>query len=212
MSAHSSRFPAILASRLPAFSATNGFSVVVLEVNSPPILPVQPDRTINELTTLTVANQAMDFDIPADTLGYALLNPPPGASINGLGTIIWTPTEAQGPSTNFITTIVTDNGVPPLSDTNTFRVVNSLLNELAYNPPGPVEGFLYWASWDNHNASSIFSTQDAHGAIRRGMVLTSRPAALSVHGTSSSASVTLATRGRPSATFWSNILRSWSTG
>jgi phospholipid/cholesterol/gamma-HCH transport system substrate-binding protein len=57
--------------------------------------------------------------------------------------------------------------------TNTFKVVNALLNELAYNPPGPVEGFLYWASWDNHNASSIFSTQDAQGAVRRGMVLAS---------------------------------------
>jgi phospholipid/cholesterol/gamma-HCH transport system substrate-binding protein len=57
--------------------------------------------------------------------------------------------------------------------TRTFRVVNTLLNLLAFNPAGAEEGFLFWASWANHDASSIFSTQDAHGPIRRGLVLTS---------------------------------------
>ncbi|HVE69069.1 MAG TPA: MlaD family protein [Solirubrobacteraceae bacterium] len=57
--------------------------------------------------------------------------------------------------------------------TTTFRVANYLLNELAYNPPGPEEGYLFWASWANHAANSIFSTQDAHGPIRRGLFLAS---------------------------------------
>ena len=58
--------------------------------------------------------------------------------------------------------------------TTTFRVVNYALNELAYNPPGPAEeGFLFWASWANHAANSLFSTQDAHGPIRRGLFLAS---------------------------------------
>jgi phospholipid/cholesterol/gamma-HCH transport system substrate-binding protein len=57
--------------------------------------------------------------------------------------------------------------------TTTFRVANYLLNELAYNPPGSEEGFLFWASWANHAANSVFSTQDAHGPIRRGLFLTS---------------------------------------
>ena len=35
----------------------------------------------------------------------------------------WTPTAAQAPSTNTITVIVTDNGVPQLSATNSFTVV-----------------------------------------------------------------------------------------
>jgi phospholipid/cholesterol/gamma-HCH transport system substrate-binding protein len=56
--------------------------------------------------------------------------------------------------------------------TTTFRVVNYALNELAYNAPGPAdEGYLFWASWANHAANSIFSTQDAHGPIRRGLFL-----------------------------------------
>jgi phospholipid/cholesterol/gamma-HCH transport system substrate-binding protein len=57
--------------------------------------------------------------------------------------------------------------------TASLGIANTLLNELAYNPPGSEEGFLFWASWANHNGASIFSTQDAHGPIRRGLVVTS---------------------------------------
>jgi phospholipid/cholesterol/gamma-HCH transport system substrate-binding protein len=57
--------------------------------------------------------------------------------------------------------------------TSTFQVVNSLLNTLAYNPPGDEEGFLFWTAWANHDANTIFGTQDAHGPVRRGLVLTS---------------------------------------
>ena len=53
------------------------------------------------------------------------------------------------------------------------RVVNDLLNTLAFNPEGPEEGYLFWASWLNHVGASLFSTQDAHGPIRRGIVLAS---------------------------------------
>jgi len=56
--------------------------------------------------------------------------------------------------------------------TTVFRVVNYLFNELAYNPPGPAEeGFLFWGSWASHAGASVFSTQDAHGPIRRGLFL-----------------------------------------
>ena len=56
--------------------------------------------------------------------------------------------------------------------TRTFKVVNRLLNTLAYNPPGATdEGFLFWASWVNHLGPAIFSNQDAQGPIRRGLVV-----------------------------------------
>lgn len=55
--------------------------------------------------------------------------------------------------------------------TSTLQVANHLLNELAYNPPGKEEGYLFWASWLNHAGASVFSTQDAHGPVRRGSVL-----------------------------------------
>jgi phospholipid/cholesterol/gamma-HCH transport system substrate-binding protein len=56
--------------------------------------------------------------------------------------------------------------------TRTASFLNVLLNELAYNPPGSEEGFLYWAAWVNHAGASIFTTQDAHGAVRRGLFIT----------------------------------------
>ncbi len=57
--------------------------------------------------------------------------------------------------------------------TSAFKVVNVLLNELAYNPPGSEEGYLFWAAWTNHAGASIFGAQDAHGPIRKGIVLAS---------------------------------------
>ena len=52
----------------------------------------------------------------------------------------------------------------------TLGVFNTLFNELAYNPPGKQEGFLYWLGWANHATASMFGSQDAHGPIRRGIV------------------------------------------
>jgi phospholipid/cholesterol/gamma-HCH transport system substrate-binding protein len=48
-----------------------------------------------------------------------------------------------------------------------------LLNELAFNPPGKEEGFLFWLAWANHNANSLFSMRDAHGAIRHSLLFAS---------------------------------------
>jgi phospholipid/cholesterol/gamma-HCH transport system substrate-binding protein len=53
-----------------------------------------------------------------------------------------------------------------------FGVVNALLNTLAYNPPGrDDEGYLFWLSWANHLGATLFMTQDAHGPVRRGLVV-----------------------------------------
>jgi phospholipid/cholesterol/gamma-HCH transport system substrate-binding protein len=61
---------------------------------------------------------------------------------------------------------------PDLRDT--LRVLNYLFNTLAYNAPGPEdEGYLFWASWANHLGSLVFTTQDAHGPVRRGHILLS---------------------------------------
>jgi phospholipid/cholesterol/gamma-HCH transport system substrate-binding protein len=58
--------------------------------------------------------------------------------------------------------------------TRSFNVVNRLLNTAAYNPPGAKEeGYLFWQSWVNHAGNAIFSTQDAHGPIRRGLIVLS---------------------------------------
>lgn len=59
--------------------------------------------------------------------------------------------------------------------TRSFEVVNSLLDLLAHDPPGAGESYLFYASWLNHNAASLFAAQDAHGPIRRGLFLASCP-------------------------------------
>jgi phospholipid/cholesterol/gamma-HCH transport system substrate-binding protein len=55
----------------------------------------------------------------------------------------------------------------------TFGVLNSALNTFAYNPPGSEEGFLFWQTWLNHDGATVFNTTDAHGPIRRGLVIVS---------------------------------------
>jgi phospholipid/cholesterol/gamma-HCH transport system substrate-binding protein len=58
--------------------------------------------------------------------------------------------------------------------TRSFNVVNRLLNEVAYNPPGDKEeGFLFWQSWVNHAGNAVFASQDANGPIRRGLIVLS---------------------------------------
>jgi phospholipid/cholesterol/gamma-HCH transport system substrate-binding protein len=58
--------------------------------------------------------------------------------------------------------------------TRTFKVLNYALNEVAYNAPGKSdEGFLFWFAWINHLGPTVFSTQDAHGPIRRGLIVLS---------------------------------------
>src|SRR2546421_4432419 len=109
---------------VPALSVSNTFQVIVNEVNLAPVLTVPANQTINEQTTLSVSASAIDADLPANSLTFALVSAPTGMTINpATGAISWTPTEAQGPSTSTVSVSVTDNGVPALSVTNTFTVI-----------------------------------------------------------------------------------------
>jgi hypothetical protein len=103
-------------------SATNSFMVTVQAIHNGPVLPAQSNLTIDVLTPLVVTNTATDSDIPANTLNYQLTGPS-GSTIDTNGVIRWTPLSAQGGTTNLFITIVTDNGVPPLSATNSFEVM-----------------------------------------------------------------------------------------
>jgi hypothetical protein len=119
----------------PNSSVTNSFTVLISERNSTPALSAQADRSIAELSTLTVTNSASDSDVPANNLVYTLVDAPEGATINGEGVITWTPSEVQGPGTNTITTVVTDNGVPSSSAMNSFSVVVTEVNSAPMLPP-----------------------------------------------------------------------------
>jgi hypothetical protein len=108
----------------PNLSSAKAFTVVVNEVNLPPVLAMIADRTISPGDMLIITNSATDPDIPANALTFSLdPDVPEGASINATnGMLIWTPIDAQGNTTNTITVRVTDDGVPPLSDTRSFSV------------------------------------------------------------------------------------------
>jgi phospholipid/cholesterol/gamma-HCH transport system substrate-binding protein len=48
-----------------------------------------------------------------------------------------------------------------------FGVLNHLFNELGYFPGGSQHGYLWWLAWGDHNARSVFATQDANGDFRQ---------------------------------------------
>jgi hypothetical protein len=111
----------------PPLGATNSFKVVVNEVNQAPVLPVVEAQTGYEQNELVVANSATDADLPENALGYALLDPPAGASIDSDGLIRWTPAHHQAPGMYTFTTVVTDDNPwasvnQRLSATNAFTV------------------------------------------------------------------------------------------
>ena len=60
---------------------------------------------------------------------------------------------------------------PRLADA--FVVLNYVVNELAFNPDGPEEGYLFWLAWFSHNANSILSIEDAQGVAWRGQLIAS---------------------------------------
>jgi alpha-tubulin suppressor-like RCC1 family protein len=86
-------------------------------------------------------------------------------TIDTAGVIRWVPAENQAPSTNSITTVVTDDGTPPMSATNAFTVVVlagtggpqvPLLAGPIVNPANEHRYFLLdQASWTNAENAAI---------------------------------------------------------
>jgi hypothetical protein len=102
--------------------------------NTPPVLPAQMNRVADPLNPLTVTNTAMDADAPAQTLTYSLTSTVAGTNppvINSSGIITWTPDLSQAGTSNVFTTIVTDNGVPAMSATNSFAVIVNPVPEIS---------------------------------------------------------------------------------
>ncbi|MBN8247601.1 MAG: putative Ig domain-containing protein, partial [Verrucomicrobia bacterium] len=108
---------------IPKMMATNSFTIVVSEINRPPTTTtISGTQTINEGSAFSINVAAADPDLPAQTLAYSVASAPAGLGVSPAGLVTWTPTEAQGPSTNVVSIRITDSGVPPLSVTNNFTV------------------------------------------------------------------------------------------
>src|SRR5439155_53378 len=99
---------------VPALSDSETITVTVNEVNTAPVLNPLNNITNYELLPISFTASASDSDVPANTLSFSLVSPPPGATINpASGIFSWTPSEAQGPSTNTVSVKVTHKGTPP---------------------------------------------------------------------------------------------------
>jgi hypothetical protein len=108
----------------PAGTATVTFNVLVAEVNTAPVLGAIADQTVNVGTQLAFTATATDADLPAQSLTFTLEpGAPSGAAITAGGAFTWTPTEAQGGTTNTITVRVRDGHSTPASHTRSFVVV-----------------------------------------------------------------------------------------
>ena len=97
--------------------------------NHAPVLAELQDVSIQENQTLTLQATATDADIPAQQLVFSLQSAPEGMTIDSAtGLIRWTPSEAQGPSTNRFIVTVTDNGQPVRSAQRVVQVIVQEVN------------------------------------------------------------------------------------
>jgi hypothetical protein len=92
-------------------------------MNNAPVLSPISNRVMVAGATLLVTNSASDPDAPAQSLTYNLINPPAGAAINSTnGVVTWRPLMIQAGATSLLTVVVSDNGTPSLSATQSFWV------------------------------------------------------------------------------------------
>jgi len=93
--------------------------------NTPPILAPIGSQTVHEGQTVTFTATATDADMPAQTLTFSLdPGAPAGAVIDGSsGVFTWSTIGIAAPSTNTVTVRVTDDGLPPLSESETIALI-----------------------------------------------------------------------------------------
>jgi len=105
-------------------SDSQTFSITVLEVNAAPVWPAPSTQTVNELSLLSFTASATDPDVPAQSVTYSLGNAPAGMTVNpASGLVQWTPAEVDGPGTQTVEIVATDNFAPAASSTQTVTVV-----------------------------------------------------------------------------------------
>jgi hypothetical protein len=107
-------------------STEQSFDIVVRESNLPPVWATPAlTRRVTEGLSLSFNLQATDPDLPAQRLGYRLESGPTGLVVGTNGLLTWTPTEAQGPSTNRVRVGVSDGWMSvPLEFDIVVREVN----------------------------------------------------------------------------------------
>jgi hypothetical protein len=93
----------------PTLSATNSFTVVVMEVNQAPELVSVGNLSIDPLMLNLIRLEAKDADLPTQKLTFALVSGPKGMTIDpSAGVVSWTPTADQALAQYPVTVSVSD--------------------------------------------------------------------------------------------------------
>ncbi|MBN1268053.1 MAG: lamin tail domain-containing protein [Kiritimatiellae bacterium] len=136
----------------PAKTNSETIQINVAEVNQAPTLLPLGNVTLGPGSLLTIQATATDADIPANALSFSLLPPvPDGAAIvAGTGVFSWTPDDTHASSTSTVSILVQDDGVPVLSDTGSFLVVISGMDQIfetdVQSIPGSGNFVVRWSS------------------------------------------------------------------
>ncbi len=112
-------------------------TVVVREVNRPPVVVAPAPQIVDEGALLEVAVSASDPDLPTNTLSFALEGAPQGASIDDAGVIVFAPVDGQGDAIYLFDVVVTDSGSPVMSDRATVTVEVVAVNQAPSIEPIP---------------------------------------------------------------------------
>jgi hypothetical protein len=112
-------------------------------VNTPPVLAAVTNRTMIAGTVINFTCSVTDTDTPPQSFTFTLPNPPAGATLGPTsGVFNWRPAIAQSDTTNLLSLIATDNGVPPLAATQQFTVtVSRPVQPLLQQPASGSGGF-----------------------------------------------------------------------
>jgi hypothetical protein len=125
------------------FSYTNtvGVHIILPATNTAPVLSAVSNRTVNVGVSLSITNSVTDTDVPAQTLTFSLPVGPTNATlVSSNGIFNWRPLVTQANTTNPVTVVVTDNGTPGLSATQSFSVVVNPLTVPTVTVPGLMGG------------------------------------------------------------------------
>jgi hypothetical protein len=107
--------------------------------NTRPRLPVLPPQPVAPGQTITVNIRAFDPDVPPQLLTHALDAGPPGLQFNPGGMYRWIVPTNQPLGDYALDIHVTDNGVPPRTDSRTYIVSVRSLQVILGTPPPVIQ-------------------------------------------------------------------------